>query len=112
MTSFVIPLAGLLAFGSYLFLVYYVWFRHLVSLAETYDFPTRKKKAGNRSILVALALLPSFPLSLLAISDLLRAHPLLALCAWLASLAPALTWWFRRSPQMRSMGYWPAKGVA
>jgi hypothetical protein len=112
MISFMTPLAGLLAFGSYLFVVYYVWFRHLVSLAETYDLPTRKKKAGNRSIFVVLAILPSVPLSLLAISDLLRTQPLLALCAWLASLAPALMWWFRRSPQMRSMGYWPAKGVA
>jgi len=111
MTSFVTPLFGLLAFGSYLFVVYYVWFKHLVSLADTYDLPTRKKKAGNRCILVALALLPSFPLSLLAISDLLHAHPLLALCAWLASLAPALTWGFRRGPQMRSMGYWSAKVV-
>jgi Flp pilus assembly protein TadB len=112
MTSFVTPLVGLIAFGSYLFVVYYFWFKHLVSLADTYDLPTRKKRAGNRSILVALALLPSFPLSFLAIADLLHTHPLFALFAWVVSLVPALAWWFRRSPQMRSMGYWPDKGVA
>jgi hypothetical protein len=112
MISFITPLAGLLAFGSYLFVVYYVWFRHLVSLAETYDLPTRKKKAGNRSVFVVLAMFPSFPLSLLAISSLLRTHPLLAVCAWMVALVPGFTWWIRRSPQMQSMGYWPAKTVA
>jgi hypothetical protein len=107
MTLHALAVALFATLGVYNFLLYRAWHRHLVRLAQHHDLPRRRKLASYHYPVVVL----------------LYVVPLLWLVTWVftahrgelerwfvgallvASIGPALVWWFHRWPSLKALGY-------
>ena len=100
----VVPMFAIL--GSYAFLLFRWWFRHLTALAVRYDIAERRRRASWRYPLVLILLMaPALAVLFAAMSLLGRSHGLVIALLLIGSLAPASVWWGQRMPSLRALGY-------
>jgi hypothetical protein len=98
-------IATFVALGIYVFGLFYCWYRHLVTLANRYDIPERRRRAAKWYPIVALLFVAP---TLAALFCSVRAIPTsthLIAGILVFSIAPGVIWWIRKMPSLSALGY-------
>jgi hypothetical protein len=94
-----------LVLGVYIFGLLRWWYRHLKSLAERYDIPERRKRAGRWYPVLVLIFVPPVLITFIWFIRMAPASKYLVCVAMICSLVPGFIWWIRKMPGLAALGY-------
>ena len=105
MNDYTISASALVALGTFVFLVFTWWFRHLVGLAERHDLQQRRRLAAFHYLAVTLLLGSAMVGTLLSIFFMFMVPRWFVAAGFVLVLLPAIIWWVPRIPTLKSLGY-------
>jgi hypothetical protein len=96
---------ALVALCAYVFGLFYLWYRFLVSLASRCDIPERRRRAARWYPVVMLLFVIPVLAALFCCLKAIPASRHLVAGVLACSILPGLIWWICKMPSLSALGY-------